>query len=102
MSDFDRSWIETGPRRSGTPIQLLRCLDKRFAECLVGNASLERLWTGGRWNEGPVWFGDQRSLIWSDIPNNRMLCWSESDESVRFFGVHLSSQMATREIARGD
>ena len=32
----------------------------------------ERLWVGGRWNEGPVWFGDSNALLWSDIPNNRL------------------------------
>ena len=43
---------------------------------------MERLWTGGRWLEGPVWFGDGRYLLFSDIPNNRMLRWSEETETV--------------------
>lgn len=38
---------------------------------------LERLWTGGRWCEGPAWFGALRTLVWSDIPNDRMLRWDE-------------------------
>ena len=85
MSDFDRKLDRDWSAPIRYPDPAVEVLDKRFGECLVGNASLERLWTGGRWNEGPVWFGDQHSLIWSDIPNNRMLCWSESDESVRSF-----------------
>ena len=85
MSDFDRRLDRDWSAPIRYPDPAVEVLDKRFAECLVGNASLERLWTGGRWNEGPVWFGDQRSLIWSDIPNNRMLCWSEFDASVRIF-----------------
>lgn len=37
-----------------------------------------RFWGGGRWCEGPVWFGDHNHLIWSDIPNDRMMRWTES------------------------
>jgi gluconolactonase len=48
----------------------------------MGNTAVERLWTGGRWTEGPVWFGDQRSLLFSDIPNNRILRWSEETGQV--------------------
>ncbi len=40
-------------------------------------AKVERIATGCRWAEGPVWLGDTRSLVWSDIPNNRMLRWDE-------------------------
>ena len=40
-------------------------------------ASVERLATGCRWSEGPVWFGDGRYLLWSDIPNNRIMRWDE-------------------------
>src|SRR5207248_3993517 len=40
-------------------------------------AGVERLATGCRWAEGPVWFGDGRFLLWSDIPNNRILRWDE-------------------------
>ncbi|MEM7531065.1 MAG: SMP-30/gluconolactonase/LRE family protein [Chloroflexota bacterium] len=53
-------------------------LDPRFQRYKLGNAAIERLWTGARWAEGPVWFGDTRQLIFSDIPNNRMIRWVES------------------------
>ena len=49
------------------------------------NDAIERLWTGGRWLEGPVWFGDGRYLLFSDIPNNRLLCWSEVTGEVTVF-----------------
>jgi len=42
----------------------------------VGSAALDRLWTGARWAEGPVWFDDLNCLLFSDIPNQRMLRWS--------------------------
>ena len=49
--------------------------DGRFGAMLQGNARMERLYDGCRWAEGPVWFGDRNALMWSDIPNNRMLAW---------------------------
>ena len=53
-------------------------LDPSFARYRVNNASVERLYTGARWSEGPAWFGDARCLLWSDIPNNRILRWDEA------------------------
>ena len=67
------------------PDPAIEHLDRRFGKYRVGSATLERLWTGGRWNEGPVWIGDQRCLIWSDIPNDRMLRWSEETGDVSVF-----------------
>jgi len=49
--------------------------DKRFIALTVPTADLEVLYDGCRWAEGPVWFGDGGYLVWSDIPNNRMLRW---------------------------
>ena len=46
-------------------------IDERFAELLVPGATLETLYTGMRWAEGPVWFADTRTLLFSDIPNDR-------------------------------
>jgi gluconolactonase len=61
-------------------------LDPRF-EALKPpmNAAVEQLYTGCRWSEGPVWFGDQRCLLWSDIPNNRILRWDEETGAVTVF-----------------
>jgi gluconolactonase len=60
-------------------------LDPRFNACIVGHVRVERLWTGARWCEGPAWFGGGRYLIWSDIPNNRMLRYDECDGHVSVF-----------------
>lgn len=51
--------------------------DPRFEQLVLFNAELELLAEGFRWLEGPVWFGDHRCLLFSDIPNNRTLRWSE-------------------------
>ena len=51
--------------------------DPRFDQLVLFNAELELLAEGFRWLEGPVWFGDQRCLLFNDIPSNRTLRWSE-------------------------
>lgn len=52
-------------------------LDPRFKGCVPGPERVQRLWTGARWCEGPAWFAAHRTLVWSDIPNNRMLRFDE-------------------------
>jgi gluconolactonase len=59
------------------PDPAVKLLDPSFAKYRVVLASVERLATGMRWSEGPVWIGDARSLLWSDIPNNRIMRWDE-------------------------
>lgn len=66
----------------GTGIEIL---DPRFGPCLIGHARVERLWTGARWLEGPAWFAAGRYLVMSDIPNNRILRYDETDGSVSVF-----------------
>lgn len=56
-----------------------------FNDCIIGHARVERLWTGARWSEGPVWFAAGRYLLWSDIPNNRIMRFDETDGSVSVF-----------------
>lgn len=56
-----------------------------FNDCLIGHARVERLWTGARWSEGPVWFAAGRYLLWSDIPNNRIMRFDETDGRVSIF-----------------
>lgn len=50
--------------------------EKEYAFLIQGSAKLETLYEGCRWAEGPCWFGDANQLVWSDIPNNRMLRWT--------------------------
>src|SRR5881409_1341268 len=67
------------------PDARLQILDQAFARLRINNAGVERLTAGYRWCEGPVWFGDLRALLWSDIPNNRMLRWDEETGAVSIF-----------------
>ena len=60
-------------------------IDPSFEACFVGHARVARLWTGARWSEGPVWFAAGRYLLWSDIPNNRIMRWDDTDGSVSVF-----------------
>ena len=60
-------------------------LDPRFRTLVFPNVHVETLHTGCRWAEGPAWFAAGRYLVWSDIPNDRMLRWDETDGSVSVF-----------------
>jgi gluconolactonase len=55
---------------------LYEIFDKRFKSLMIGIAHLDKLADGCIWAEGPVWFADGGYLLWSDIPNNRMLRWT--------------------------
>jgi gluconolactonase len=67
------------------PDPAVRIVDPGFARYRVNNAAVERLATGFRWSEGPVWFGDLRALLWSDIPNNRIMRYDEETGAVSVF-----------------
>lgn len=56
--------------------------DERFRRSIKQAEPLERIWTGGRWTEGPVYSPAFRCLIWSDIPNDRRLRWDELTGSI--------------------
>jgi gluconolactonase len=66
------------------PDPRIEVLDKRFVS-KQGNAAIERIATGFRWAEGPVWFRDGGYLVFSDIPNNRMMRWLEEDGHLSVF-----------------
>ena len=68
-------------------------IDPVFASYVLGNAPLERIATGFRWTEGPVWFADSRTLVFSDIPNNAVLRWIE--------GQGVSTFRAPSDFANG-
>ena len=67
------------------PDPAVRAVDASFAKYKLNLAAVERLATGFRWCEGPVWFGDGRHLLWSDIPNNRVLKWEEETGAVSIY-----------------
>lgn len=62
-------------------------LDERFrtGRCMNGDDRMQVLHTGGRWVEGPVYLPAWRQLIWSDIPNDRLLRWDETSGAVSVF-----------------
>lgn len=66
------------------PDPRVEILDKRF-KYKLGNAAIEKIATGYRWAEGPVYFRDGRYLLWSDLPNNRIMRWMEDDGHVSVF-----------------
>lgn len=70
------------------PDELVEILDESFAKYRLFNASVERLATGMRWAEGPVWVGDGRYLLLSDIPENRIMRWDEMTGSFDVYREH--------------
>jgi gluconolactonase len=70
------------------PLELtsdFQVVDPRFHALALPYVHVEKLYTGCRWAEGPAWFAAGRYLVWSDIPNDRMLRWDETDGSVSVF-----------------
>src|SRR5499426_1630395 len=67
------------------PDPAIQILDQSFARYRLALSRVEQLATGMRWCEGPVWFGDGRYLLWSDIPNNRIMRWDEETGIVSVF-----------------
>ena len=70
--------------RSETIPARFEAVDERFAQCR-GDSRFERLYDGCRWAEGPVYVPAGRYLVWSDIPNERMLRWDEMSGNVGLF-----------------
>jgi gluconolactonase len=60
-------------------------LDERFQRLVNGSATVERLFTGCRWAEGPAYLPASRSVIWSDIPNDRIMRWDETTGATGVF-----------------
>ena len=71
---FPDGWRQT----TRYPDPAVQSLDPSFDKYRLPLAGVERLATGFRWTEGPVWFGDGRYLLFSDIPNNRIMRWDEA------------------------
>ena len=67
------------------PDPSIEVLDDAFFALRHYSASVEQLATGFRWAEGPVWFGDGRYLLFSDIPNNRILRWDDASGATSVF-----------------
>jgi len=67
------------------PDPAIQVLDPAFNKYRIALAGVERIATGMRWCEGPVYFGDARCLLWSDIPNNRIMRWDEETGRVSVY-----------------
>ena len=79
-----RAWGEWEPSPR-YPDPLVKIIDPSFSKYRLTLAKVEKLASGLRWSEGPVWFGDGRYLLWSDIPNNRLMKWEEETGTVSVF-----------------
>ena len=90
-------------------------VDPAFDGLIQGNTTIQRLWTGALWMEGPAWCAEGRYLLWSDIPNNRQMRWLEDDGHVSVFrspsnnsngntfdfqGRQISCEHLTRRVVR--
>ncbi|HVY92398.1 MAG TPA: SMP-30/gluconolactonase/LRE family protein [Bryobacteraceae bacterium] len=108
-----RDWSGNTPLQYPDPDVL--SLDPRFDKYIIGNTPMQRLYTGTFWSEGPAWNGVGRYLVWSDIPNNRQMRWTEEDGKVSVFrnpsnysngntfdfeGRQLSCEHAGRRVVR--
>lgn len=97
------------------PDPAIQILDPSFAKYRISSSTLEQVATGARWLEGPVWFGDGRYLLVSDIPNNRIMrydeangTWSVYRENANYTNGHardrqgrlISCEHLTRRVTR--
>ncbi len=75
--------------------------DSRFESCIKASARLDHLWGEGRWAEGPAYFPASRSLLWSDIPNDRLMRWDETTGATGVFrsglGLHSNGNTVDRQ-----
>ena len=79
-----RAWGQWQPSQRYPDVRI-KIIDPSFAKYRLALAKVEKIASGMRWSEGPVWFGDGRYLLWSDIPNNRIMRWDEETGAVSVF-----------------
>jgi gluconolactonase len=79
----ERDWNGSQPVRY--PDADIVVLDDKFAKYKIGNTQIKRLWTGALWAEGCAWNAGGRYLVWSDIPNNRLMRRLDEDGHVSVF-----------------
>lgn len=84
LATVPRAFAEWEPSQR-YPDPLVKVIDPSFNKYKIGIAKVEKIASGMRWAEGPVWFGDGRYLLWSDIPNNRIMKWDEETGTVSVF-----------------
>jgi gluconolactonase len=84
LAALPRAWGQWQPSQRYPDVRI-KIVDPSFAKYRLALAKVEKIASGMRWSEGPVWFGDGRYLLWSDIPNNRILKWDEETGTVSAF-----------------
>jgi sugar lactone lactonase YvrE len=87
------------------PDPLVRIIDPSFAKYRLSIAKVEKIASGMRWSEGPVWFGDGRYLLWSDIPNNCILGYYEGQAAAAELPTNVyrwDPQSKKLEVVAGD
>src|SRR5207245_7213999 len=84
------------------PDPLIKIVDPSFARYRLALAKVERIASGMRWCEGPVWVGDGRYLLWSDIPNNRIMKWEEETGAVSVFRKPSNNANGNTRDRQGD
>ena len=81
----------------------IKVIDPRFQKYVLGNAAIERIAGGCRFTEGPVWFGDGRYLLWSDIPGDCILRWEEETGTISTFrALELRQRQHPRPPGKAD
>src|SRR5262245_42412592 len=87
-----RNWVPAFAGTSGVPIgehpmaaSDYEVFDERFRNCVNRTSHVQQLWTGARWTEGPVCFPGGKYVLFSDIPNDRIMRYDETDGSVSVF-----------------
>ncbi|HEX4268513.1 MAG TPA: SMP-30/gluconolactonase/LRE family protein [Steroidobacteraceae bacterium] len=78
-----RNWND--PASVAYPDPAIEAFDSRFKKYVVGTTEVRRLWSGAEWTEGPVYFGDMHSVIFSDVPNNRLMRYDEVSGETTLF-----------------
>ena len=79
---LDRDWEKDNVIYPDPAIEVI---SDEFKKYVIGNGYIERIYTGSRWAEGPAWFGDGKYLLFSDIPNNRIIKWEENNGTFTTF-----------------
>ncbi|MBA1289323.1 SMP-30/gluconolactonase/LRE family protein [Pseudomonas japonica] len=82
VTALPRTGLAAEPLSQRYPDPLIEVLDDSFMSYRVFNAGVEKLATGLHWPEGPVWSGDGRYLLFSDVPNNRIMRWDEISDTL--------------------
>ena len=97
MSDNDIPWQAS----QRYPDPAIVAIDESFRKVHLPLAKVERLYTGCRWAEGPVLLGDQRALVWSDVPGNRMYHWDEQSGATSVFRAPSNHAMECAMVLAG-